>query len=123
MRKRISVLLAACLTAAASVSAVAQEAAKEAPKEPTGQEIAFDRSKGNCLACHAMPGVPKVESPGTIGPPLIAMKARFPDRAKLRAQIWDATAVNPRSSMPPFGKHKILTEQEVDKVTDFIHGL
>lgn len=123
MRKRISVLLAACLTAALSVSAHAQEAAKEAPKEPTGKDIAFDRSKGNCLACHAMPGVAGAESPGTIGPPLVAMKARFPDRAKLRAQIWDATAMNPRSSMPPFGKHKVLTEQEVDKVTDFIHGL
>ena len=123
MRKRISVLLAACISAAVSVSAIAQEAAKEAPKEPTGKDIAFDRSKGNCLACHAMPGVPGAESPGTIGPPLVAMKARFPDRAKLRAQIWDATATNPRSSMPPFGKHKILTEQEVDKVTDFIHGL
>ena len=123
MRKRISVLLAACLSAALSVSVYAQEAAKEAPKEPTGKDIAFDRSKGNCLACHAMPGVQGAESPGTIGPPLVAMKARFPDRAKLRAQIWDATAMNPRSSMPPFGKHKVLTDQEVDKVTDFIHGL
>lgn len=123
MRKRISVLLAACLTAAFSVSAVAQEAPKVAPKELTGQEIAFDNKKGNCLACHAMPGLPAAVAPGNIGPPLVAMKARFPDRAKLRAQIWDATATNPRSSMPPFGKHKILTEQEVDKVTDFIHGL
>lgn len=123
MRKRICVLLAALLSAALSVSAVAQEAAKEAPKELTGEEIALHRGKGNCLACHAMPGVPKVELPGNVGPPLVAMKARFPDRAKLRAQIWDATAANPRSSMPPFGKHKILTEQEVDKVTDFIHGL
>ena len=51
------------------------------------------------------------------------MKARFPDKAKLRAQIWDATAANPNSSMPPFGKHGALTEEEVDAVTEWAHSL
>jgi len=51
------------------------------------------------------------------------MKSRFPDRAKLRAQIWDATVNNPRTSMPPFGKNKILTEPELDLVTDYILGI
>lgn len=96
----------------------------DTPKiEETGKSIAFNKSKGNCLACHAMPTVPDAESAGTIGPPLIAMSARYPDKAKLRAQIWDATAKNPNSSMIPFGKHKVLTEQEIDKVTDFVYGL
>jgi mono/diheme cytochrome c family protein len=27
-------------------------------KEPTGKDIAFNRTKGNCLACHGMPTVP-----------------------------------------------------------------
>ncbi len=85
-----------------------------------GKKIAFDRKKGNCLACHM---VADGSLPGNIGPPLIAMKARFPDRAKLRAQIWDASVKNPTTFMPPFGKHKILSEDEVDKVTDFIHSL
>jgi len=61
--------------------------------------------------------------PVCMAPPLIAMSARYPDKAKLRAQIWDATAVNPASSMIPFGKHGVLTEQEIDKVTDFVYGL
>ena len=43
--------------------------------------------------------------------------------AKLRAQIWDAMAANAKTSMPPFGKHKILTEEEIDKVVDFVHTL
>ncbi len=85
-----------------------------------GKKIAFDRKKGNCLACHM---VADGSLPGNIGPPLIAMKARFPDRAVLRAQIWDASVKNPTTFMPPFGKHKILSEDEVDKVTDFIHSL
>jgi sulfur-oxidizing protein SoxX len=51
------------------------------------------------------------------------MKARFPDKAVLRAQIWDATVKNSKSLMPPFGKHKVLTENQIDKVTDFIHSL
>jgi len=51
------------------------------------------------------------------------MKARYPDRDKLRARIWDETAVNPDSVMPPFGRNKILTEQEIDLVTDYVQGL
>jgi sulfur-oxidizing protein SoxX len=51
------------------------------------------------------------------------MKQRYPDRAKLRAQIWDATVANPRSAMPPFGKHQILTESELDKVVDYVQSL
>ena len=97
--------------------------ANEPKKEETGKDIAYNRSKGNCLACHGMPTQPDAESTGLYGPPLIAMSARYPDKAKLRAQIWDATAFNPNSSMIPFGKHKVLTEQEIDKVTDFVYGL
>jgi L-cysteine S-thiosulfotransferase len=88
-----------------------------------GRSLTFDRKMGNCLACHAIPGEPKAESPGNIGPPLVNMKERYSDRAKLRAQIWDATKANPDSVMPPFGRNKILTEQEIDLVTDYILGL
>jgi sulfur-oxidizing protein SoxX len=107
-----------------SGNALAQEAEAAAPqKEMTGKEIAFDRKKGNCLACHAMPTQPDAESAGLYGPPLIAMSARYPDKARLRAQIWDATAFNASSTMIPFGKHGVLTEAEIDKVTDFVYGL
>ena len=85
-----------------------------------GKQIAFDRKKGNCLACHMIDGG---DLPGNIGPPLVAMKARFPDKSKLRAQIWDSTRNNPNSMMPPFGRHEILTEGEIDKVVEFIYSL
>jgi L-cysteine S-thiosulfotransferase len=85
-----------------------------------GKKIAFDRKKGNCLACHKIEGG---DLPGNIGPPLVAMKARFPDKSKLRAQIWDSTRNNPNTMMPPFGRHEILTEAEIDKVVEFIYSL
>jgi sulfur-oxidizing protein SoxX len=85
-----------------------------------GKKVAFDRKKGNCLACHA---ISDGSLPGNIGPPLVAMKARFPDKADLRAQIWDSTAANPNTIMPPFGKNQILSEKEVDLVTEFIYSL
>jgi sulfur-oxidizing protein SoxX len=88
-----------------------------------GKGLAFDRKKGNCLACHAIPGEPKAESPGNIGPPLVNMKDRYPDLATLRARIWDETVANPDTVMPPFGRNKILTEEELDLVTGYIHSL
>lgn len=122
MRKLHHVAMACAISAIMlSGTALAQNAAPK--KEETGKDIAFNRAKGNCLACHGMPTVPDAESTGLYGPPLIAMSARYPDKAKLRAQIWDATAFNPASSMIPFGKHGVLTEEEIDKVTDFVYGL
>jgi len=85
-----------------------------------GKRIAFDRKLGNCLTCHVIAGG---QAAGNLGPPLIAMKARFPDKSVLRAQIWDATAKNPATPMPPFGRHNIMTEKQIDLVTDYIHSL
>jgi L-cysteine S-thiosulfotransferase len=85
-----------------------------------GKKIAFDRKLGNCLACHKIEGG---SLPGNIGPPLVAMKARFPDKSKLRSQIWDSTRNNPNSMMPPFGRHEILTEAQIDKVVEFVYSL
>ena len=98
-------------------------AADEVNDKADGQSLTFDSQKGNCLACHAIPNELKAVYPGNIGAPLVMMKKRYPDRAKLRAQIWDATVSNPDSSMPPFGRNKVLTEQEIDQVTDYIQGL
>ena len=110
----VSFVLFCCISVVGSLSVAGANSIAE------GKKIAFDRKKGNCLACHMVAdGV----SPGNIGPPLIAMKARFPDRDVLREQIWDAGIKNPNTMMPPFGKHRILTEKEIDLVTDFIHSL
>jgi len=85
-----------------------------------GKAVAFDRKKGNCLACH-MTGDGTL--PGNIGPPLIGMKARFPDKAKLRAQIWDSTVANPNTIMIPFGRNRVLSEEEIDQIVEYVYTL
>jgi len=85
-----------------------------------GKAVAFDRKKGNCLACHMMDDG---TLPGNIGPPLVSMKLRFPDKAKLRAQIWDATVANPNSIMIPFGRTKVLSEEEIDQIVEYVYTL
>lgn len=114
----VAALLGSLMLAPAMATA-AEEAKAMTPIEE-GKEIAFDRKKGNCLSCHQ---IAKGELPGDIGPPLAGMQARFPDKAKLRAQIWDSTKANPNSMMPPFGRHKVLSEDEIDKVVEFIYSL
>ena len=121
MRKPTRTILAASAVAAVlGAMTLIMPATATAASADNGKKVAFDRKKGNCLACHAIAGG---DLPGNIGPPLVAMKARFPDKAKLRAQIWDATATNPNSMMPPFGKHKIISESEIDDVVEFIYSL
>src|SRR5215212_4863848 len=73
-----------------------------------GRKIAHDVFRGNCLACHQIPGDRSAVSLADIGPVLSHMRQRFPDRATLRAQIWDSTVRNPLTVMPPFGRHKVL---------------
>ena len=89
-----------------------------------GKKISFNKKKGNCLACHDIKGG---QLPGNIGPALsvpgVAMKDRFPDKSKLRAQISDARTANPNTIMPPFGAHEILSDAEIDKVVEFIYSL
>jgi sulfur-oxidizing protein SoxX len=85
-----------------------------------GKAVAEDRGKGNCLACHMIVGA---ESPGAIGPALIAMQTRYPSKEALARQIWDATVKAPEAAMPPFGKHEILSNQEFADVVEYIWTL
>lgn len=118
-RLRETALVVAIAAASVAGPGIATQAVAASMIEE-GRKIALDRRKGNCMACHVMAGA---TLPGNIGPPLVAMKARFPDKAKLRAQIWDSSQINPRTLMPPFGRHEILTEDEIDRVVEFVHSL
>jgi L-cysteine S-thiosulfotransferase len=99
--------------AAFSGNACAQSAAE-------GQKLAFDRGKGNCLTCHAIKGG---DLPGTIGPELKDIKSKYPDRNELVGIVFDETKRNPETVMPPFGRNRILTEQEINAVVDFLQTL
>ncbi len=101
------------LSLAMSMAAHAQSGALD------GQKLAFDRGKGNCLTCHEIKGG---DLPGSIGPKLENLKARY-DRAELIAILNDETRRNPLTVMPPFGRNRILTEQEISAIVDFLQTL
>ncbi|WP_428354013.1 sulfur oxidation c-type cytochrome SoxX [Methyloprofundus sp.] len=82
-----------------------------------GKVLSFERSKGNCLACHI---IEDGEDPGNIGPALVNIQEKYQSKDQLQAIIWDATQFNANTSMPPFGKNKILTPEELELVTDYI---
>ena len=116
----VAALLGSMAIASTGAMAAEHESDKKMTPVEEGKKIAFDRKKGNCLACHQ---IEDGSLPGNIGPPLVAMKARFPDKAKLRAQISDPTQSNPGTAMPPFGKNKILSDDEIDKIVEYIYTL
>src|ERR1700710_1283807 len=113
-RKSALLLALALGTAAWAAPAAAQSAVAE------GQKLAFDRGKGNCLTCHAIKGG---DLPGTIGPELIDIKKKYPNRDELLAIVFDETKRNPLTVMPPFGRNRILTEKEISAVVDFLQTL
>jgi sulfur-oxidizing protein SoxX len=110
---RVSLLALALLIGAAASPARAQTGAAE------GQNLAFDRGKGNCLTCHEIKGG---DFPGTIGPPLQGVGTRY-NRSDLIAVITDESRRNPLTLMPPFGRNRILTEQEINAIVDFLQTL
>jgi sulfur-oxidizing protein SoxX len=114
------IMMVTTVILSATVATAAEEKKLSAAEE--GKKIAFDRAKGNCLACHMMAdGV----SPGEIAPPLMAMQARYPDKQKLFDKIWGKPGVElmPESQMLPFGKNKALTDEEINKVVEFLYTL
>jgi sulfur-oxidizing protein SoxX len=122
MRKPAKLILAASAVAVllGSMTMVPVRSAHAEDMVALGKKVAEDRKKGNCFTCHDYKGA---NLPGNIGPPLVAMKSRFPDKQKLYDQIYDATKANPNTIMPPFGRHEILTKKEIEAVTDWVYTL
>ena len=107
-------------TAAAALAMMAAGPAGAQSGAADGQKLAFDRGKGNCLTCHEIKGG---DLPGTIGPKLENLKSRYPDRGDLVAILTDETRRNPLTVMPPFGRNRILTRQEINAIVDFLQTL
>ena len=116
-RFRLPLVLAWALIVTAAVPATTAQAQSTVAE---GQRLAFDRTKGNCLSCHEIKGG---DLPGSIGPALKDIKSKYPDRQDLIAILTDETRRNPQTAMPPFGRNRILTEQEIDAIVDFLQTL
>ena len=91
------------------------------------QTLFTDERKGNCAACHKLPGDTAINSISNLGPALVNLKTRYPDRAKLRAVIWDNrqadSSKNAQTIMPPYGKNRILTEAEIDTLVRYLETM
>ncbi len=114
----------ACVFATVVQSGVPKQTSLEQQKRvDLGRILAISSQKGNCIACHSIPNDKEVITLANIGPPLVAVKQRFPSRKALVNQIWDPTLLNPNSVMPPFGKHKILSEADIQLIVDYLYSL
>ncbi|NQV82538.1 MAG: sulfur oxidation c-type cytochrome SoxX [Rhodospirillales bacterium] len=72
-----------------------------------GRELAIDRKKGNCLACHVMP-IPEQPFHGEIGPDLNGVAGRLTE-GEIRLRIVDPKNFNRDTIMPAFYKNTGFT--------------
>jgi sulfur-oxidizing protein SoxX len=101
--------------AVTAMNAKADETDKDSVKEGKRLTLEF------CQACHNYQGT---EQAGTVAPPLLGMKSRFPDRKKLFNIIYDPqVAIKKDTMMPPFGRNELLAKDEIEKVIDFLYTL
>lgn len=119
-KRSISSYLAALIMVLLFAISIQSSVYAEESAAQLGKKAAFDRKGGNCLSCHL---IEDGEAPGNIGPPLVSMKARFPDKAKLRAIVWDITVSRPEAMMPPFGRHQVISEQDIDNIVEYLYTL
>ncbi len=82
-----------------------------------GKKIFTTKKIGNCLSCHNIKGH-KINQPGSLGPTLSGLKY-WPEDALFK-KIYDATATNPISPMPPFGANKLLTDKQIHQLVAFL---
>lgn len=82
-----------------------------------GEKIALDVRWGNCVACHALPGV----AGGSVGPSLADYPTRQPPVDYTYQRIWDVRVFNPNAHMPIYGTNGVLTEEEIRDVMSFLY--
>ena len=107
--RQTGIVVAAALVAATLVARPAAAASEDAQK----------LLNSNCQQCHQIKGITDF---GNVGPSLIGLKDRYPDRKDVVAIINDETKRNPQTVMPPFGRNLILTKQEIDTIVDYLYN-
>lgn len=110
-----------------SLTGVAGDTAK-------GRALAWARDRGNCVACHVIPG-PDVATHGNLGPSLRGVGDRLSE-GQIRLRVVDARAVDPGSLMPSYHRTEglkrvannlagqpVLSAQEVEDMVAFMLSL
>jgi sulfur-oxidizing protein SoxA len=74
----------------------------DGPRGPeNGRAVMIDRTLGNCLACHQIPGLEDEPFHGSIGPSLAGVANRYSE-VDLRLRVVDPTLQNSSTIMPAF---------------------
>ncbi|MBL3562709.1 sulfur oxidation c-type cytochrome SoxX [Rhodovulum sulfidophilum] len=74
----------------------------DAPGDPVeGRRLMTDRSVGNCIACHEVTEMADAQFPGTVGPSLDGVAARYPE-AMIRGILVNSKNVFPETVMPAY---------------------
>lgn len=110
------------------------------PGDPeNGMKVMTTAAKGNCVACHVVAAMPKVQFPGNIGPALDGVATRY-EEAQIRGLVANAKLTFEGTFMPAFYKTEgfvratngytgaapegplmpILTAQEVEDVVAYL---
>ena len=90
---------------------------------PDGLALFVRPDKGNCIACHRLPGGTGPATKSDIGPPLDGARLKGWDSDKLRALLEDPTRMVPDTVKPPYGRHRILEAAEIDRLVEFLRAL
>jgi sulfur-oxidizing protein SoxX len=106
----------------AGLVAAALPAAVSAQKD-AGLELFIRPDKGYCIACHQVPAAAGPQTRSNVGPALEGTRMRAIGRAGLRELLRDPTRANPETVMPPYGKHRLLDDREIDRVTEYLLAL
>ena len=84
-----------------------------------GKKLANNLVKGNCVACHQLPGASQF---GNVGPSLELISYKNRDPNWLYQQVYDARMHNPESAMPPYGTHGVLSYQEMQDIVAYLQS-
>ncbi len=85
-----------------------------------GRAIALDPARGNCIACHTLPGE---DWPGSVGHLLLGYKRQGHANAYVYQQIYDRRVLNPNTVMPPFGAFGVLSDQDIRDLVAYVQSL
>ncbi len=96
--------------------------AQSADTTEAGRKLYQDPQKGNCTACHRL-ATDNAKRAATIGPPLEGVREKFPDHAALVQAIAEADSLRPDTIMPPYRRHRILTEAEIESIARYLETL